>query len=142
MALTGIKVADECVTAFNEMKQKKQSRFVIFKIVNNEAVKVAHVSERTATYDDFVAYLNQDKDDPFYAVFDFEMEAEGVTRGKLLLLSWIPDTAKVRSKMVYASTKESLKAKIDGGLMDIQANDFSSICYDAVAAKVKSTLRF
>lgn len=137
--LSGIQVDDACVTAFNDLKTKKASRFLIFKIVADTSVKVASIGDRAKTYNDFVAELG--KDEPAYAVFDFDYDFEGVPRNKLLFITWIPDTAKAKPKMTYSSTKDALAQKIGGGTQTIQANDFSQVSYDAVLAKVKAGTR-
>lgn len=133
--MSGIAVSDECITTFNELKSKKAHKFIIFKIENNAVVKVAECGAPSQTFEDFKARLV--KDEPCYAVFDFDYEAEGATRSKLVFIAWIPDVAKVKAKMIYASTKEALKMKIEGALVDVQACDASEISHEVVLAKVK-----
>jgi cofilin len=135
MAMGGIPVDDVCVSTFNELKTKKAHRFILFTIQDNKLVTVKTVGERSKTYDDFLATLSNDE--PCYAVFDYEYTHEDAQRARIVLINWIPDTAKVRSKMIYASTKESLKTKIEGGLVEIQATDASEVCAEAVLAKIK-----
>lgn len=132
--LTGITVDDACVTTFNELKVRKAGRYVIFHIVNNATVNVAEVGPRETTFQQFVDKLG--RDEPCYAVFDFEYNDGDVPRAKLLLLTWIPDTAKPKPKMVYASTAGALKAKIEGGLVEMQATDKSEITIEAVMHKI------
>ena len=136
MSLGGIAVDDACVTIFNELKQKKTHRFIIFEIVDGKEVKVKSMGERSKTYADFLEVL--EKDTPCYAVFDYEYEMDGAPRARILLINWIPDTAKVRAKMIYASTKESLKTKIEGGLVEVQATDASEVSEEHVLNKVKA----
>ena len=38
-----------------------------------------------------------------------------------------PDTAKIRSKMIYASSKDAFKRDLDGIQVEIQATDFSEV---------------
>jgi cofilin len=138
MVGSGIGVSDACATEFKDLKTGKQSRFLVFAI-NNDVVEVAFKGPRTATYDDFLSKVG--KDTPCYAVYDFEFDVDGGKRDKLLFISWIPDIAKVRPKMIYASTKESVKAKIGDGLLEIQATDASEISYEAVLAKAKASVK-
>ena len=136
---SGVGVDDECIIAFNELKSKKAFRYLIFAIVDNSIIKIKKRGSRDASYDEFRAELAPT--DPCYAVYDFEFESEEGKRGRLCFVSWIPDVAKVKPKMVYASSKDSLKTKIEGGIVEIQATDASEITYDAVLAKVKATFR-
>ena len=48
----------------------------------------------------------------------------------------VPDTAPVRAKMVYASSKDSLRRALNGVAADVQGTDFSEVAYDAVHEKV------
>jgi cofilin len=136
---SGIAVDDSCVTAFNDMKLKKASRYLIFQIEGETAIKVSSTGARDKTYDDFVAELG--KEQPAYAVFDFDYDFEGAPRNKLLFISWIPDTAKIKAKTVYASTKDSLVQKIGSGTFGIQASDYSQVAKEAVLKKVSAATR-
>lgn len=47
----------------------------------------------------------------------------------------IPDTAKVRQKMLYASSKDALRKKLVGLAIEIQGTDFSEVEHEAVLEK-------
>lgn len=47
-----------------------------------------------------------------------------------------PDSARIKSKMLYASTKDALKKKLVGIGTEIQATDLSEIDYQTVFDKV------
>jgi cofilin len=49
---------------------------------------------------------------------------------------WAPDTANVRSKMIYASSKESIKRTFNGIGVEIQGTDKAEVSYDSVLDKV------
>ena len=55
-----------------------------------------------------------------YGLFDFEYEhqCEGTTektkKEKLVLMSWCPDTAKIKKKMLYSSSFDALKKCLVG----------------------------
>jgi cofilin len=83
------------------------------------------------TYDEFVAMLPAD--DCRYVVYDFEWTAEGEgQRNKILFISWSPDTSRIKSKMIYASSKDTLKKSLVGLAKDVQATDQSEIDYQTV----------
>lgn len=54
-----------------------------------------------------------------------------------LCLNRSPDTAKIKHKMVYASSKESFKKKLVGLAVEVQGTDYSEISYDAVLEKAR-----
>ena len=136
MVSGGIPVNDACVDEFNKLKAGGGPQYVIFKIVNNEVVE-HKVGAAKATYEDFLGEITADS--ALYAAFDFEWKQDdGSDRSKILFISYIPDAGKVREKMTYAATKETIKSKIDGGLIEIQATDAEGISYDSVLAKAKS----
>lgn len=58
---------------------------------------------------DYVKYLEPliEEDNPCYILF--RLDNQTPTGYDWLLLSWTPDSAKVRQKMIYASTKATLK---------------------------------
>ena len=55
------------------------------------------------------------------------VEQEGVEKSKLFFVSWVPDVAKVKAKMLYASSKERFRRELDGIQLEIQATDPSEI---------------
>lgn len=46
-----------------------------------------------------------------------------------------PDISKVRSKMVYASSKDRFKRELDGIQFELQATDPSEMSFDIVKAR-------
>jgi len=111
-------------------------KFIFFKL--SDALKEV-VFEKTSSagsdsYEQFVAALPPN--DCRYAVFDFAFKAEdGGDRNKILFVLWCPDNAKVKSKMIYTSTKDSIRKKLVGVGSEIQATDKAEIAYEAVLEK-------
>ena len=76
---------------------------------------------REAKYDEFLTDIMAcGPDDCRYGLFDFEYDhqCEGTTektkKEKLLLMSWCPDTAKIKKKMLYSSSFDALKKCLVG----------------------------
>ena len=89
------------ITTFNDFKLKRTSfRFLVMKIEKNEVVLEKGVDkvDSATWYDDFCAeYL---KDTPAYVAIDFDYKTtDGRDADKVILLSWIPDTAKIKQKI-------------------------------------------
>lgn len=134
--LTSVAVADESLTAFNELKLGKKSKFIIYTLNDKKTEIVVKETSSDPDYNKFLESLPED--DCRYAVYDFEYELSGGEgkRSKLVFYTWSPDTAPVRSKMVYASSKDALRRALNGISADIQGTDFSEVAFDTVLEKV------
>ena len=132
MAITAIKVHDDCMPVWNDIKIGHKYRYVIFNFSQDlEYVVVEKTAEPDKTYDDFLDDLPPR--DVRYAVFDYSYHMEdGTERNKLLFIVWAPDVAPVRRKMLIASTKASVKNALSGVALEIQATDDSEISEAAV----------
>ena len=78
------------------------------------------------TYDDFCAELPEN--DCRYGLIDLEFETDdGRPTSKLVFISWNPDTASVRPKMLYSGSKEAIKSALNGVGIHINATDHSEL---------------
>jgi cofilin len=138
--LTAIKVDDDCISAWNDIKIGHKCRYVIFTFSDDFVkVLVEKKADPSKTYDDFLNDLPQH--DVRYAVFDFDFKADdGTDRNKLVFIVWAPDTAQVKKKMVIASTKGSVKNAFAGVSIEIQATDNSEIAHSTVLSKVMTSI--
>jgi len=134
---SGAGVADECISKYQELKLGHAYRFIIYKLSDdNSQVVIDQTAPPTASYDDFKKSLPPN--DCRYAVYDFEFTAtEGGLRQKLFFILWAPDTAKIKPKMLYTSTKADFRKKLVGISAEIQATDNSEIDYDTILDKAK-----
>ncbi|XP_020085604.1 uncharacterized protein LOC109708313 [Ananas comosus] len=132
---SGMAVSDECKIKFLELKAKRNFRFIVFKIDEKvQQVMVERLGEPTESYDDFTACLPHNE--CRYAVFDFDfITDENCQKSKIFFISWSPDAAKVRSKMLYASSKDRFKRELDGIQVELQATDPSEMSIDIIKAR-------
>lgn len=131
-----VTVADESLTAFNDLKLGRKYKFVIFTL-NDEKTQI--VVEQTSTEQEYDAFLEKlPENECRYAVYDFEYDIGGGEgkRSKIVFFTWSPDTAPVRAKMVYASSKDSLRRALNGVAADVQGTDFSEVAYESVLDRV------
>merc|ERR1711879_304947 len=136
--MSGIAVSDDCVQKFNELKLGHQHRYVTFKMnASNTEVVVEHVGGPNATYEDFKSQLPER--DCRYAIFDYEFQVDGGQRNKITFILWAPDSAPIKAKMMYTSTKDSIKKKLVGIQVEVQATDAAEIPEDAVAERARRT---
>nr|AGA16541.1 actin depolyrising factor 2 [Cryptocaryon irritans] len=125
MVSTGVKPLDDCIEKFNELKMKQTFRYIIYKIEGNNII-IDICGQREDTYEDFIKTIA--KDSPRYAVFDYYFKSKEVPPReikKLIFIFYCPDTASLKEKMLYASTKEDFKKKFVGIGKQIEAQDVS-----------------
>ncbi|CAO3633492.1 unnamed protein product [Mucor fragilis] len=131
---SGVAVNDECLSLYQDLKLGKKYKYIIFKLSDDNSEIVVEKKADSGDYDDFLAELPENE--PRYAVYDFEYEKPGEgKRSKITFYAWIPDTSKVRQKMLYASSKDALRKNLVGLAIEIQGTDASEVCYEAVLDK-------
>ncbi|GER57541.1 actin-depolymerizing factor [Striga asiatica] len=115
-ATSGMSVHDDCKLRFLELKAKRNYRFIIFKIEEKiHQVVIEKLGQPGESYDDFAASLPENE--CRYAVFDFDFTTdENCQKSKIFFIAWSPDSSRIRSKMVYASSKDRFKRELDGFL--------------------------
>ncbi|GMJ06526.1 hypothetical protein HRI_004321800 [Hibiscus trionum] len=132
-AASGMAVEDECKLTFLELKARRNHRYIIFKI-HEQQVVVEKVGSPTSTYEEFTASLPANE--CRYAVFDFDFTTdENCQKSKIFFIAWAPDTSRVRSKMVYASSKDRFKRELDGIQVELQATDPSEMSFDIIKSR-------
>lgn len=133
---SGVKVAENCVTAFNECKLKHTKRYIIYKIENKKEIVIEKEGAKEETYDDFVNAIP--KDEPRYCIVDFAYQTEdGRPQEKLVFIFWSPDEGKVQNKMLYASSKDNIKKALSGFAKEVQANDMADIDFAEIKKQVE-----
>jgi hypothetical protein len=102
--LPSVSVAPECISAFNELKLKKDIKWIIYKISDDWKEIVVEETSKDRDFNTFrEKLLNAKSKDRRgkegiggrYAVFDVEYELESGegTRSKITFISWTPDDA-------------------------------------------------
>eukprot|EP00088_Acartia_fossae_P042022 TRINITY_DN43_c0_g1_i1.p1 TRINITY_DN43_c0_g1~~TRINITY_DN43_c0_g1_i1.p1 ORF type:complete len:151 (-),score=41.99 TRINITY_DN43_c0_g1_i1:256-708(-) len=140
MAMSGVKLTDACMTTYNDIQKSKKYRYAIFLIRNEREIDVEKVGERDSQYSDYVADLQQKDgtaDDCRYGLYDYDYKyspdgAESINRSKIFLMSWCPDTSKVKKKMLYSASFETIQKSFVGVHKAIQANFESDLEQQAV----------
>eukprot|EP00890_Picochlorum_soloecismus_P004579 jgi/Picsp_1/5121/NSC_02484-R1_actin-depolymerizing factor len=138
VSMSGISLSSDAVNIFYLIRSKSKYRWVLWK-VNDEATEVVidSVGDPSSTYQDFLDALPQN--DCRYGVYDYEFVAQdGQTHSKIVFINWAPDTAKVKSKMMYASTKDFFKSRLEGLSVEFQGSDYDEISDEEVGNAVKA----
>jgi len=151
MSQSGVQVAPECVTKFNELKLGKSIKYIIYKLSDDYKEIIVEEASEDGDWDAFREKLVTAKSKtksgaltkgPRYAVYDFNYDlanGEG-SRSKITFIAWSPDDAGIQPKMVYASSKDALKRSLNGLATEFQANDEDDIEYASVLQKVSKGL--
>ncbi|KAJ0044323.1 hypothetical protein Pint_06245 [Pistacia integerrima] len=134
-AASGMAVHDDCKLKFLELKAKRTYRFIVYKIEEKQKqVIVEKLGEPTDSYENFTASLPADE--CRYAVYDFDfVTEENCQKSKIVFIAWSPDTSKVRSKMIYASSKDRFKRELDGIQIELQATDPTEMGLDVIRSR-------
>jgi len=138
---SGVQVNDECHKKFEELKLGKKIKFVIFKLNDTmREIVVASSSMCDGVSDPEKIHENLLKefkeDECCYAAYDFTYESGEGQRSKILFIPWNPSGARIKQKMVYASSKTALQARL-GLSSEIQATDYDEVDYNTVLEKVR-----
>jgi len=138
MAMSGVKVPGEVIQAIKGAQIQKKGgsnscqgngRCIT---VGLDDLKSMSIFESecidSSTFEEFVAKIPENQ--CRYYIYDYlpRKNMDGTGGGPMLIgIGWIPDTAKIKEKMVYASTLESIKKSLDYPNVWIQANDKSDL---------------
>ncbi|PFH51257.1 hypothetical protein AMATHDRAFT_75099 [Amanita thiersii Skay4041] len=131
---SGVAVNSDCLDKYQQLKLKKTFKYVIFNLNKANTEIIVEKTSESIDYEDFVSDLPETE--CRWAVYDFEFEKEGAgKRNKLVFVSWSPDTAKIKQKMLFASSKDALRRSLVGIAVEIQGTDSSEIAYESVLDK-------
>jgi len=135
MSRSGVGLHKDCVPAFELLKLKKESKYIIYKLSDDKKNIQVEKSSVEKDYDAFLADLPEKE--CRYAIYDFEFEVSATEgkRNKICFYTWSPDEAPVRSKMIYDSSKDALRRSLTGVGAEIQGTDFSEVAYETVLEK-------
>ncbi|KAG4174588.1 hypothetical protein ERO13_A11G130800v2 [Gossypium hirsutum] len=122
-ATSGMCAAGHAKDTFLEQKRKKIYRYLVFRIDEKKRkVVVEKTGDPAETYDDFTASLPEN--DCRYAVYDFDfVTSDNCQKSKIFFIAWSPSSSRIRSKVLYATSKHGLREELDGIHYEIQATD-------------------
>ncbi|XP_005992999.2 cofilin-2-like [Latimeria chalumnae] len=145
MLASGVTVSTEAIEVFEDMKVRKASvsaediknrkKAVLFCLSEDmqqivvEKGKEILVGDIGVTVEDpFLAFINLlPPNDCRYALYDACYETKELKKEDLVFIFWAPENAPLKSKMIYASSKNALLKEFSGIKCDLQANDMGDI---------------
>ncbi|XP_029306028.1 destrin-like [Cottoperca gobio] len=144
---SGVKVADEVKQIFEEMKvvktdddQKERIRIVLLHIDTEIKVKKIYRQIDLENQDDVFKFLKTLLlcDQCRYVLYDCHFEIkENIQKEELVFMMWAPDSAKMKGRMQYASSKGAIQRVIQGVKHNIEVNDIDDMDKDCFADRLK-----
>jgi len=133
---SGVSVAQDCVTVFNEIKLGHKFRYIVYALTDDlKQIRVLKAAPPSSSYNNFVEDLKEaeQKRECRYGIFDAEFKLkDGQNRSKLVFFLWSPEDATVKQKMVYTSSKDAIKRALVGIGKEIQATDDAELEWSSV----------
>ncbi|XP_065919274.1 uncharacterized protein [Dysidea avara] len=147
MSMSGIEVDPNIAILFNEMKLRSTHKYATFKIENkkkivedvlSDPVSTASREEDKAEFDKLKSLITS-SNEPRYILYDFSfpMTKDNRSIKKIAFIFWCPDDSKIGDKMIYASSKDSIKKSFSGLSLEFQANDKADFDYNTLADEVE-----
>ncbi|KAK7459433.1 hypothetical protein BaRGS_00039001 [Batillaria attramentaria] len=142
---SGIEISDECISEYKSFQQSADSgkRCIIYKITDdNKQIVIEKKVDKgpgkddAEDFDEIVSCL-EDKE-PRYLVFDLKGPGKGgaAANNRVIVLTWISDSAPVKKRMLYSASFNSLKAKLPGVYKFITVNDKGELTYQRIMSEL------
>jgi len=133
---SGVTVNPECLTMYEDLKLRKKYKYIIFEVNDAKTEIIVKKTSTSKDYDEFLTDLPENG--CRWAVYDLEFEKEdGGVRQKIIFYHWSPDGAKIKDKMVSASSRDAIRRSLVGIATEIQGTDDSEVAHDTVLEKAK-----
>ncbi|KAL1870737.1 hypothetical protein Daus18300_005057 [Diaporthe australafricana] len=142
--ISSVQIQDECITAVKELRSRRDGNkpcYIIYKISDSRQSVVVDEISSDKNYEVFLNKLASATDDkgkpaPRYAAYDVEYDlGEKGKRVSTAFISWVPDGTSIKTRMVYASTREQLNKALNLPV-SIHADDLDDIEWHSVVHRV------
>lgn len=149
MAMSGVKLDEACKVKYDEVQKKHLHRYVTFHIKDDKEIVVDKVGARDAKFEEFVDAVKQkdgSSEDCRYAILDYEftLEAQGTEasqRDAILLIMYCPETARIKKKMIYSSSFDTVKRAFAGIKKAFNINEEGDLNEEFIKDKAMEGLR-
>jgi cofilin len=137
---SGVAVDPKVVSTFQSMVKERMYRGATFKIndtmteVNVDKTFVASKGDPKAEWNEFKKAFPDSQ--CRYGAYDFTYMHQGASKTKILFVLWSSETAKVRSKMIYASSQEGVVNKLEGVQRQMQCVDEDELDYEVISKQL------
>ncbi|MER5405940.1 actin depolymerization factor/cofilin-like domain-containing protein [Streptomyces sp. NPDC002769] len=128
-----IPVDDSCISAFQELKGRRDINTVIYRLSDN-LTTVVFDAKGNLTHDELLKALPVNE--PRYVVHDLLFaSADGARQEKTVLISWCPARATAEEKVAHSSGYSSLQNLLEGVQVYVPATDLSDVEYRALVSR-------
>ncbi|GAA4704367.1 actin-binding ADF family protein [Streptomyces youssoufiensis] len=131
---SAVTVSEVCRQEYQALKLGKH-KYVIFNLSEDNTEIVVEKVSSSAEYEDFIADLPETE--CRWGVYDFEYETEAGKQKELVFVSWSPDAAKIKQKMLFAASQEELRRSLKDIAIDIKGIELSEVAYESVLGKAR-----
>ncbi|KAH7420450.1 hypothetical protein KP509_13G008300 [Ceratopteris richardii] len=108
-----------------KMKRKENSSFSLYKIDDKLNKIVVEIGGPDESFDNFTSSFPGK--DCKYAIYDYDyVTKDNCQKSRIFFVAWTPDVSRVRTRMLYASSKDHFKRELYL-THEIQATDASAI---------------
>ncbi|TVY77020.1 Cofilin [Fusarium oxysporum f. sp. cubense] len=134
---SGVQIQDECISAVNELRSRRDAdkpRYVIYKISDNGQSVVVDETSSDKNYEAFLNKLASATDDKVSRTKEI-LQLLTFLGISTAFISWVPSGTSIKSRMVYASTREQLNKALNLPV-SIHADDLDDIEWHSVVRRV------
>ncbi|XP_048885545.1 cofilin-1 [Brienomyrus brachyistius] len=139
---SGVTVTDDVIKTFNDMKvrkaeedKKSRKKAVLFclsedkkSIILEEGKELLAGDVGHTVKDPYMHFIQMlPHDDCRYGLYDATYETKETKKEDLVFVFWAPECAPLKSKMIYASSKDAIKKKFSGIKHEFQANGLEDV---------------
>lgn len=139
-SMSGIAVDDGCLGVYLQMKTRSAYEWITFKI--NHAGDMVIVSEEgprgSTNFEHFRS--NFQGNECKFGVYDYEYVGDDKRINKLVFVHWAPDTAPIKQRMMFASSKDFFKSNLEGIAAELQVTELNELTLEEMRDRVKATM--
>ena len=113
----GIKIPDAVIEGHDQLQKHHKFWYHILTIDDVKSEVVIEKSLAKEEKYDYAAFKKEilSRTSPAFIVIDHHHTTkDGAQAEKVFLISWVPESSKIKHKMMFASTKEALKGRLQG----------------------------
>ncbi|KAL2610494.1 hypothetical protein R1flu_029067 [Riccia fluitans] len=127
-----LNVSEDAIAKYTELRMKKAYRYIIYRIDQQlQEIAVERTGAHEEEYETFKSKLPEN--DCRFIVYDLDYTTDdNCHKSKIFFISWTPDSAKIKARMMYASSKERFKEELEGVHYEAQATDPTELDKDVL----------
>ncbi|XP_076094331.1 cofilin-1-like isoform X2 [Mytilus galloprovincialis] len=140
MAMSGVGLCDGVVKTYDTKLKTKHLLDALVLLINKKEkrqIVAEHEFEAGTLPFEALKKILPPKE-PRFVLYDYNYTTENEQKhSKIILVSWSPDEAPMKEKMIYASSKDAVKKKLQAIKIEVQANDLGDLDEADIEAKLK-----